>query len=271
MTATSERLLTFFVWSDTHFGYEQRPPEDDLRGRIIDQMNSLPGREYPLAVGGTVGEPEFVILCGDTVDGEGPGEDELAVFQRFSARLRWPQIEVMGNHDIDPAFTQYFVGAYGGLSHSFDRQGVHFVCLDARYDVADVGRFDQEHLDFLEADLSSAGDAPVVLFVHSRLDRMKNGRLALDILHGRHVVLIMSAHIHRPAVFQLDGFDCVDTGQCRDHPIDAPFGRCLHVVRISSSRLTAVPWRWDLADWERGQRWQDPDDVAARSTLDKTY
>ena len=35
--------LTFLVWADTHFGYEQRFVCDDLRWRIIDQMNHLPG------------------------------------------------------------------------------------------------------------------------------------------------------------------------------------------------------------------------------------
>ena len=36
--------LTFFAWSDTHFGYEQRFGADDIRGSAIEQMNELPGR-----------------------------------------------------------------------------------------------------------------------------------------------------------------------------------------------------------------------------------
>lgn len=44
--------LTFFVWADTHFGYDQRFGDEDQRGRIIEQMHNLPGWPYPVSVGG---------------------------------------------------------------------------------------------------------------------------------------------------------------------------------------------------------------------------
>ena len=31
--------LTVFLWGDAHFGYDARFGEDDLRWKIIDQMN----------------------------------------------------------------------------------------------------------------------------------------------------------------------------------------------------------------------------------------
>lgn len=262
---------TFFVWADTHYGYDQRFGEADLRERTIDQMNSLPGWPYPAAVGGVVDPPEFVLLCGDAVDGSaGAGEAELAHFRHSTERLQYPQFEVMGNHDSDPAFTGYFRERYGGLSHSFDRQGVHCVCLNSLYDPGEVEHFGEGELGFLRRDLAPAGDrTPVILFVHSRLDRATNGGDVLEILTGHRVLLIASAHIHKPAVFQLAGIDCIDVGQCRNHPIDPEYGRNLYVVHVTDSRLTAGPWRWDLGDWEGGQRWADPEATARRFTLDR--
>ena len=263
--------LTFFLWADTHYGYDPSFAGEDLRGRIIAQMQGLPGWPYPEAIGGTVARPEFVVLCGDAVNGTpGQGEVELAYFRYFTQRLAYPQVEVMGNHDLDPAYAGYFLERYGGPSHSFDCQGIHFICLNTRYDPGETGHLDPEDLDFLGTDLEAAGrDTPVVLFVHSRLDRVSNGADALALLAGHRVLLIASAHIHKPAVFQLNGMDCIDVGQCRDHPIDPAYGRSFSVVHITSGRLTAVPWRWDLRDWERGQRWEDPEAAARRFTLDK--
>ena len=261
--------LTFFVWADTHFGYDQRFGDEDQRGRIIEQMHNLPGWPYPVSVGGVVAAPEFVLLCGDAVDGaEGAGEVELAFFRHHLQRLRFPQLEVMGNHDMDPAFVDYFCNRYGGLSHSFDRQDIHFVCLNSRYD--DGEYFAEEELAFLRRDLAAVDDGmPVILFVHCRLDRFGNGGDVLEILAGHRLLLICGAHVHKPAIFQRQGIDCIDVGQCRDHPIDPEYGRNLYVVDITDYRLTAVPWRWDLGDWERGQRWTNPEATARRFTLDK--
>ena len=262
--------LTFFVWADTHFGYDQQFGKDDQRGHIIDEMNNLPGWPYPASVGGVVAPPEFVLLCGDAVDGvAGAGKTELAYFRYFTGRLRYPQFEVMGNHDLDAAFVDYFRSRYGSLSHSFERQGVHCVCLNSRYDNGEY--FGEEELAFLRRDLAAVDDhTRVILFVHCRLDRFTNGGDVLKILADHRVLLIFSAHVHKPAVFQLQGIDCIDVGQCRNHPIDPEYGRNLYVVRVTDSSLTAVPWRWDLGDWERGQRWTDPEATARRFALEKT-
>ena len=69
----------------------------------------------------------------------------------------------------------------------------------------------------------------------------------------------------------MDGIACIDIGQCRDHPIDAPYGRNFYVVRIAGRSIAAHPWRWDLCDWERGQRWADPDATLRRFSLATTF
>ncbi len=263
--------LTFFIWADTHFGYDQRPFADDLRGRIISQMHDLPGWPYPPHIGGAVDRPSFVLLCGDAVDGApGDGEAELEYYRYFSSRLAFDQYEVLGNHDTDPIYTADFVARYGGLSHSFQRDGVHFICLNSRYD--DGEYLAAEDVSFLQQDLASTEQGtPVVLFVHCRLDRFRNTDEALLLLADHHILLVVGAHVHKPAVFQTAGIDCLDVGQCRDHPIDPAYGRNLYVVRITDDRLVAVPWRWDLGDWERGQRWANPEETTRRFTMEKCW
>ena len=254
--ADDEMNVTFFVWGDTHFGYEQQFAASDFRWGIIEQMNQLPGWPYPPGIDGHVGEPDFIVHLGDVVDGEGRDDLELSYYQYFIRHLRAPHYEVIGNHDESAAFSHYFENRWGGRSYSFDLAGLHCISLYGRFDIYERGEIPQTPLDFLRQDLAKLDrDQPVVLFVHSRLDRLKNGEDVLALLLGHRVLLIASAHIHRPSVFELEGISCLDIGHCRNHPIDTEIGRNFYVVRISEGLLTALPWRWDLGDWERGQRW----------------
>ena len=264
--------LTFFAWGDTHFGYEQRFPGDDLRWNIIEQMHHLPGWPYPEHIGGSVAAPAFVVHCGDIVDAGEPAERKLRYYRYFTAKMEFPQHEVLGNHDTSPAATRYFVEEHGGTSYSFDRGGVHCVSLSGTYDEHEVGTIPAEQLDFLERDLHGLRpDQPVILFTHSNLEYLTNGAEVLAILRTKRTILVTSAHKHRPRVFSLDGIACIDIGQCRDHPIDPPYGRNFYVVRIAGSTLSAHPWRWDFRDWERGQRWADPEATMRRFSLTATF
>lgn len=263
--------LTFLVWADTHFGYEPGIDAADLRWRVVDQMKSLAGWPYPATVGGTVGEPQFIVHLGDIVDGQGDPEVELAYYQYYKKLLPWPSYEVLGNHDMAKPMLADFVGRYGGKSYSADIDGVHLasLCIDYREHM-EQGEVEAEQLEWLAADAARVGDSlPTILLLHSRLRRLVNPEAALEAARPYNTILALAGHLHKPAVDQFGGIDCVDVGHCRDHPIDAEYGRSIVVVHLTDQRLTVVPWRWDLADWERGQRWADPEEVAQRFTLIK--
>ena len=264
--------LTFFVWSDTHFGYEQRFADGDLRGDVVTQMNRLPGWPYPPEVGGAVAAPAFVMHCGDIIDGEHHGEAGLALRRYFTAGLRFPVYETLGNHDLHEPFLSVFRQQYGGASYSFAAGGCHAIALAGEYDAAEVGTIGADGLAFLRRDLATvAAGTPILLFTHSRLDRVRHGADVLTLLAGHRVVAIVSGHLHRPAYHRLNGIACLDVGHCRNHPQDPESGRSFSVVRLQGGTLSALAWRWDCRDWDRGQRQAGYPALAGRAFVNLPY
>jgi len=265
--------ITFFAWGDMHFGYEPKFFTDDLRGNIIRQMNELPGWPFPDDIGKTVKEPDFVVACGDMVDGEPEANEqyELDTYKYFSKKLKYKQYEVLGNHDTGELFQKYFIDKYKGKSYSFDRQGVHFISLNSDYDKYETGHISDADLKWLENDLEKLAPMDrVVIFIHTRIDSLKNTNQLLKVLENNNVILIVSAHKHKPDVFEYEGINCISIGHCRNHPIDPEYGRNFYVVRIQENRIVAVPWRWDFMAWEQGQRWTNSQEVSKRFILDIT-
>ena len=270
--------LTFFVWADTHFGYRQHFGRADFRWQIIEQMNLLPGWPYPPEIGGCVAEPQFIMHCGDVVDGSGSSPSELQFFRHFCSRLIWPQYEICGNHDLGKDYQAYFLDKYETgetRSYSFEAGDWHCLSVDTEYDEDETGRLGEKQLEFIGDDLARLpAGTPVLFFTHTSLNSLKDADPVRELLAPHNVVLAMAGHLHRPAIYRLGKTICVDVGHCRNHPIDPEYGRSFTVVRLSEKHITAIPWRWDLRDWERGQRWTNDcsgraEDVIARLILDE--
>lgn len=259
--------LTFFAWSDAHLGYNQDFGLSDIRGSAIDQMNGLCGWPFPKKVGGFVGTPEFVVHCGDIVDGdkEPRGDIKLSYFRYFMGLLKIPHYEVLGNHEINgnnPQFMDYFIQKYGARSYSFNKKGVLFIAIAGEYDEKEQAHIPVTELAFLENTLHKAGGRlPVVLFQHSPLDSIKNMDSVLGVLKGSNIILSMAGHKHRPSVSRVEGIPCVSVGHCRNHPIDPSCGRSFYITHIRGKNITAVAWRWDMLDWEKGQGWFNSGDI----------
>lgn len=127
----------------------------------------------------------FAVELGDFIDAAESVETErkylAAVDSRFR-KLSDHRHYVLGNHCVGTLTSAEFLGEVGQKSsfYSFDRDGRHFVVLDAcfRKDGVAYGRgnfewsesFIPEHeMRFLEKDLKSTPNE-VVVFVHQRLD-----------------------------------------------------------------------------------------------------
>lgn len=248
--------LAFFAWGDTHIGYLQQSVTEDFRAGIIEQMNALPGLPYPDATDGCVAEPDFVMHCGDFVDGSLNGDEELEIYRQFISRLRFPYHETQGNHDLDSPSRTYMTEKYGGDCHEFLINGVQCISLSAEYDEAEKSTIGAGPLAFLEETLGKVkNDVPVIIFTHSPLREQTNGDEVAEALSGHRIALAIAAHKHRPEFYKWHGINCIDLGHCRNHPIDPEYGRSVTVVRMTGNTVSALPWRWDLRDWDRQQRW----------------
>jgi len=256
-----QHSLTFLVWADTHFGYEQRFGAEDIRHRALDQTNRLAGWPYPLELGGCVGDPSLLLVCGDFVDGGPDGERNFAYYRNALRQTAIPSYEAIGNHDIQhQCVLDYITDKHGGPHYSFECQGVHFVSLCQTFDQAEqVEALDDAQLRWLEDDLHSLTDGtPVVVFAHDALDKQTNADAIAAVLGKANVVLCLSGHLHGRdirggCVHNWNGITMASTGHVRNHPIDMIYGRVFLVVRMTPADITIAPWRWDLAEWASHQ------------------
>jgi len=264
--------LTFMLWADTHFGYEQVFGEADIRRSALRQMLQLDGWPYPQGIGGEVGKPAFILHGGDVTE---EGEPGLAYYLHCIRDCPIPIYETLGNHD-DEVFRRWFVAKHGAEYYAFDADGVHFVSLASRFleggpspEPGAFGavipqqryRLDEEQVAWLARDLQATGKGrPVVIFGHARLAELENRDTLRDLLKPYHVVLAISGHLHRQLVYQWAGIDCVEIGHNRNHPLDIPFHRTVAVAHLTDKRLTVVPWNWERQAWGDFKLW--PPEVA---------
>lgn len=135
---------------------------------------------------------DFLIQLGDFKDqNDPPSESETLQYlddiNNEFKQFNGPAYHVLGNHDHDSISKQQFLNRIQlpGMNisrsyYSFDRQGFHFVVLDANFTASgepyDHGNFTwtdahipQDQLDWLVMDLKR-NKKPTILFVHQRLD-----------------------------------------------------------------------------------------------------
>ncbi len=130
---------------------------------------------------------------------------------------------MLGNHCVETLKKEEFLAevTQERSYYSFDRGGVHFVVLDScfRSDGVPYGRNNSHWTDaniptaeveWLEADLK-AGDKPVVVFAHQRLDvsnnhGVKNNAAVRQILEtsGR-VLAVFQGHSHQNDLKEIGG------------------------------------------------------------------
>ncbi|MBU4199000.1 MAG: metallophosphoesterase [Verrucomicrobia bacterium] len=256
-TSTGNNALTFFVWADMHFGYNQQFGERDLRWQAIRQMNKLAGWPYPKGIGGCVETPSLILVCGDFIDGGSDGERNFAYYQNSLRQTDLPSYEAMGNHDIQyQNAIDYFNNRYGNLYYSFNHQGVHFVALCQTFDQAEnVEALNGKQIEWLAKDLAALKEkTPVVIFAHDDPDRLPNAKDLYAVISKSNVILTFSGHYHgqnsrESCAHTWHGIKVVTTGHVRNHPIDRIFGRYFLVVRIMKEEILVAPWRWDLEEW----------------------
>lgn len=130
-------------------------------------------------------KPAVVVELGDLIDAADSVETELGYLKtidRVFSAISDDRHYVLGNHCVDTLTKDEFLGAVGQKQsyYSFDRQGYHFIVLDAcfRSDGQAYGRKNSAwddanippaELEWLRSDLRQAA-GPVIVLAHQRLD-----------------------------------------------------------------------------------------------------
>lgn len=257
------RDLVFLVTSDTHYGYEV--PEVSNPAQIT-AMNNLPGKAYPLAIGGTVGTPAFVLVPGDLTDRDsyltlswyGP-DGFLAQYglDGTDGMLNYPVYEARGNHDKDNddicgnCIRDSIIARHGDIYYSFNADAVHIVCLDD-YPTAAM-------LDWLDSDLANMPDPcmPVILFHHRTfsspaLDSQR--QYYMSIIGEYNIVALFYGHHHSSAHFIYDDpySDAQYDTFLTDSPTRHPSPNYFYVVHITDDTMTVVE-----NDWSGTGQWRN--------------
>jgi cytolysin (calcineurin-like family phosphatase) len=248
---SSAREITFFVASDTHFGV---PGIEERNRRLIDELNGLPGLEYPPEIGGRVETPRGVLITGDLTDYS--TEEQWRQFESYygltgkEGLLRFPVFEALGNHDFvgNTPVVGHITRRHGGVAYSFDWDALHVACL-GMYPSAD-------RLLWLEQDLRSVRPGrPVIVFFHYGIDgawsqswesQEEREELA-RVLRGHDVVAIFHGHAHQAGHYRWREYDVFRPGSPKHS------SRQVLAVRLRGDELAVAYRDFDRSVWTDAQ------------------
>ncbi|MEX2640501.1 MAG: metallophosphoesterase [Balneolales bacterium] len=163
---------------------------------------------------------DLLIELGDLTNGTPEGttrhlERIEAVFRKFDG----PRYHVIGNHDLDSLSKEQYQSVVdntaipeGSTYYSFNRNGIHFVVLDANFRADgtpyDSGNFHwtdsnipEAQLNWLKADLEGM-EMPVIICIHQLLDSGEEREGGEYIGNGSQVRRILESNPGVMAVFQ---------------------------------------------------------------------
>jgi hypothetical protein len=237
--------ITFFVAGDSHFGARGM---EALNRSVVEQMNALPGSDYPAPIGGQVDAPRGVLFMGDITDSS--QEADWREFERVYGRngrdglLRYPVYEAIGNHDVigDSPIVRHVRHRHGSLIYSWDWADVHFVCLDMYPDT--------RSRIWLAKDLAKVGHRPVIVFFHYAIQGPYSDfwpeadkQALAEALTGQNVLAIFHGHFHHAGHYVWRGYDVFLPGSPRhsSHQFLA--------VRIDQDQLVVGFWDFDTHAW----------------------
>jgi len=244
--------LTFFGWSDQH---TKTSGDTSSLHPFVDAMNNMPGTDWHEQIGGKVAKPSFVIGAGDIT--EWPTHAAMKGYDALlKERLKFPAYDVLGNHDdggraFSPTMINWLKKKHGGLSYTFEKDGVTFIGLWSRFDPKGkpAQPLTAEALAYLKKQLIKLPkDKPVVIFTHLCHDAMTNKDELVNIIGKSNVILVLGGHYHYSSVNQYRGINFVQ--------LPSPKSKFTEftVIRITQARLIAIPYDFSKKAWVSGKR-----------------
>ena len=191
------------IWlSDLHFQAVGNVLGHDPRVRLESAITHINSHH---------GDAAFCVISGDMVN-RGTAEDYTALAAALN-KLTIPYFPMAGNHDDRVVLAEHLPlpgdRMDDFIQYAVRREEALIVCLDTHKTGSDAGEICNERLNWLNDTLSSAGDLPVLLFMHHHpmplglpmqdTENLLNGSDLLDLIEesGR-VKQMFVGHIHRP-------------------------------------------------------------------------
>ena len=266
----SDVLLRFAHISDTHFApeghshtFEEYPPEVmEVLKEAVELMGQremapvLPASRALIDAVNNTREPlDFVLHTGD-VNTDPLGPDHYEVGKEIMAALKYPVYYLPCNHDNVRKKKKVLVGSAAPqvpYDYSFEVNGVQVICLDsATHGVNHGGKLSEDQLAWLQQQLVSSAERPVIVAVHHPLLKLghklldffgtSNGDDVHDILKQALPRLrgVFFGHIHMDFESYVDGVlysavpsPSVEVGQATGYKVVTVTERGTHIRHVS--------------------------------------
>ena len=268
--------FTFLFWTDQEID-QGKNGDFSKCAPTIEAMNAVAGKAYPEAVGGKVGEPDFVASGGDSTGW--PTHACVTSWGKIcGGLLKYPSRPVAGNHDSGgaspsdafygwirkdpfvkahaddhglPAWTppQGGSGIIPGIQYSFRHKGVVFLMPSPTYDASGKQKpgfspLFKPDLDWLKKELAKYDPKePKIVVNHYNAGSITN-REELDAIYQSHTVLLhLCGHWEHVEHWRFGGTDwSMDAGHRDD---DGTFS----VIHVGRDRLTLAHWMTREGKW----------------------
>lgn len=210
---------------------------------------------------------DLAIELGDFIDAAEEVEVELGyldAIEKVFAEFRGDRHYVLGNHCVWTLTKEQFRDHSGARAtyYSFDKNGVHFVVLDACYRADGVSYENKnyewtdteiplEEREWLREDLSRT-DLPTLVFTHQRIDvanhyGVKSGEEVRDILRESGMVrAVFQGHNHLNEHREIEGIHYVTLAAAIEGAGEER--NAYSVLEVYGDRLEVKGFR-DQADW----------------------
>lgn len=218
-------IIQFGMVTDMHYA------DADIRGSR-HYRESLPKLETCVTFMNDQ-KVRFLMELGDLKDQDQSANEKdtlkyLKTIETAFAKFKGPRYHVLGNHDMDSISKKQFLTHAKNTDihkdasyYSFDKEGLHFVVLDACYTAEgldyDHGNFSwkdanipEKQCTWLKNDLAS-NSKPTIVFVHQQLDGetnhcIKNAAEVRQILQkSQNVLAVFHGHNHAGHYSHIEG------------------------------------------------------------------
>jgi predicted phosphodiesterase len=210
-------LVQFALLSDSHLNYATSGDEANYTTyfeKAIKQVNAA--------------GVDFILIAGDLTQSGKP--DEFSQFKSEISKFLSPVWVVPGNHDIGNKFSnleksehvtferiESYEKYIGHSWFSANCAGVHIICINSSILSSDF-ELEKKMWKFLEKEMGTSTDTPTILLMHYPLylkdpdepggywnvEPAQRARL-IGLLKKSNVKMVLTGHLHRPVVNNLDG------------------------------------------------------------------